>query len=94
MDENIKEVLAKMCGFIGVDFKEVNFGERDWSDQYAWTSTERNGFKVWMTNLLTTKPTYRRSFMPVPSGGKKAIEVAVNNFIANCGWILDDEKSE
>ena len=85
-DEHIKEILTKMCEFVGTTPDKVDFDARDWYWQYQWTEEEQEKFKKWLIEYLKENSYARKTVMRFPRKNSAMIKKVANTFIFNYGW--------
>ena len=69
-----KEILKKMCSYVGADFNEIDFKSDYWYLKHQWTEEQENDFIHWLTEH------HKKKHPP-----KKALQLA-NEFVFNYGW--------
>ena len=82
----INYVLRKMCQSVDVDWKKVDFQERDWYWKHTWTIEDQNEFKTWLSDLLYTDTKVRNQIMQHPIRNKTICRKTADWFVFQYGW--------
>lgn len=90
MKQHLKAILTKMCEWVNADYNTIDFSEQEWYYKYAWTDEQQNEFKGWMINYLRKNKEARYELLAFSTTDKKRLEKAVNEFIFNYGWKINE----
>ena len=86
--EHSKEILNKMCEWINIDPKTVDWTDREWFTQHTWTAEQEQKFIDWVAGFLLEKKYVRG---PISRTNKKTAHHQATKIVANYGWKTQSE---
>ena len=82
----LKEILKKMCEYVGADYDKIDFKKKLWFMEYEWSEEQEQEFIDWLTDYLYKNTEPRQHMMAFPMKNKKQCQLAANEFVSNYGW--------
>ena len=80
-------VFEKMCSYIPVNIKDINFSKHDWYNEYCWDKDEEEDFRDWLINEVRVNNKLRKELSNLPYRPKYDLaRKFANEFIFMWGW--------
>ena len=83
-------IIAKMCGWIGVDPSQASNDIPDWFMQHSWTPAQEKSFIEWLSNYLYNDTEARNEIMLFPRRRRRETDETASKFVWNYGWRYED----
>lgn len=83
------KVFKKMCEYVDAPLSVIGSGNK-WFQKYTWTEKKQKEFSNWMTYHLYHNEDARLEFMAYPRKNKKDCKKAVDMFVFNYGWKIEE----
>lgn len=81
LDPELKEILTKMCEWIGLTPDNVPWNEKDWYTTYSWTIEQQKGFEEWLVDFWHKK---------MPQRSKEWLQTQASMMMLMWGWKFAD----
>jgi hypothetical protein len=93
MDAVLRQILTKMCDYVGADVETIDTTQQGWFRKYSWTEEQENDFKLWLCNKLRNNRTWRNYLLSQPNkSGQDYLKRCVDSFVFNYGWTIKGMK--
>lgn len=86
MNQFLEKILKKMCSYVGVDFKSIDFHDNKWYLKHEWTQEQEEDFKDWLYHFLKKNKKAQRELYGSVVLQDKNLKVRVEMFNLSFGW--------
>ena len=88
MEKTLRDIMVKMCDFVGAKFDDIDFHGPDWFHKHSWTKEREQEFIVWIEGYLweNRKQAARELTKYLYTPNKKQVRQLAQEIVFMWGW--------
>ena len=91
MNETTIQLLTKMCEYVNVEYKTIDFKSEYWYMKHGWTESQQEEFIQYIIEYIKTNKKAFKDLTGYSYKNKALIEYIATYFTMNYGWKTKQE---